>query len=501
MNAAVAMAGIEKAFGGVPVLRGITLEVAPGSILGLVGENGAGKSTLMNILGGNLQPDAGSISVGGRPFSPRTPADARTAGIAFVHQELTLFGNLTIAENLHLTRFPRRWGLPWIDRGASVRQGADLLARVGLSQRADMLVERLTAGERQLVEIARAIGAQARVLILDEPTTSLGAVERGRLLSLLRELQDAGLAIIFISHELSEVLQICDSVVVLRDGQVAGTGSASTFSVQSLVALMVGREVRQLYPPVRAPGNQEPLLEVRRLGEPSVAHEISLTLHRGEMLGVFGLMGAGRSELARMLFGLDRHTSGDVLLEGRPLSGGPAQRIGRGLAFVTEDRRQDGLCLEAPVADNMTLVHLAALTRTPLRLINRAALRAEVARMSTDVRLTRAPPHLPAGRLSGGNQQKVILAKWLLRPPRVLILDEPTRGIDVGARGEIYELLHRLADTGTGVLVISSELEELTGICDRILVMRQGEIGGEFPRDRFVREDLLRAALPVRVSG
>ena len=502
-SARVAFEGIEKRFGGVPVLRGVTLEVAPGEVLGLVGENGAGKSTLMNILGGSLQPDGGRLRVDGRAFAPRSPADARTAGVAFVHQELTLFPNLTIAENLHLTDFPRRMRLPWIDRAAARRAAARLLARVGLAQPPDTPVERLTSGERQLVEIARALGARARVLILDEPTSSLGAADRERLLDLVRDLRRQGLSIIYISHELGEVLRLCDRVAVLRDGEVAGAGPAAGFSIERLVTLMVGREVRRTgtgrnVPPAAA----APLLEVRDLREPGVASGISLTLHRGELLGVFGLMGAGRSELARMVFGLDAHTGGEILLEGRVLAGGPRERIAAGLALVTEDRRGEGLCLEASIADNMSLVHLGSLTRTALRIVNGRALGEAVRRMSAAVRLSGATdPRQAAGRLSGGNQQKVVLAKWLAGDPRVLILDEPTRGIDVGARAEIYDLLRQLAGRGAGVLVISSELEELTELCDRILVMRRGAISGTFERGAFDREQILRAALPARVSA
>ena len=497
----VRLTGIGKAFGGTPVLRDVTVHVPAGHVLGLVGENGAGKSTLMNILGGVIRPDAGSMELDGRPYAPRSAADARAAGIAFVHQELTLFPNLTVAENLQLAAFPRRLGLPWIDRRASMREAAILLRRVGLPQPPDAPLARLAAGERQLVEIARALGAQARVLILDEPTTSLGASDRERLLALVRGLRDEGMAVVYISHELNEVLQLCDAVTVLRDGAVAGAGRAAEYSVDRLVALMVGRELR---PSVReasaTPGPA--VLELRGLRRAGAAARVSLAVGAGEIVGLFGLMGAGRSELLRTIFGLDTAAEGTVLLDGRPLDGPPRRRIGRGLALVTEDRRGDGLCLEASTADNLTLVHLARLTRTPLGIVHPGRFRAAVRAAAAGVRLTGAPRlEAAVGRLSGGNQQKVVLGKWLMGEPRVLLLDEPTRGIDVGARAEIYELLHALAGRGTGVLVVSSELEELTALCDRLLVMRRGELTAAFTRGGFEREAILRAALPETVAS
>ena len=497
----VLIQGIRKSFSDIPVLRGVDVSIASGEVLGLVGENGAGKSTLMNILGGDVRPDAGAMHVDGHRFHPATPSEARDRGIAFVHQELTLFPNLTIAENLQLADFPiRRWA-PFIDRATSIRLAGDLLQRVGLHRPADTLVGRLSAGERQLVEIARALGSDARVLIFDEPTTSLGAAERDRLHTLIRELRSTGLSIVYISHELEDVLRLCDRVAVLRDGAVVAEGSVVQFSIGSLVRHMVGREVEQLYPPRRAAPSVDPVLEVRDVTRDGVFRGISLTVHRREILGVFGLMGAGRSELARVIFGLDRHTSGEIRMAGAPLHGGPSQRIARGLAFVTEDRRLEGLCLEAPVEDNLVLASLRSLSRTRLGVLDRTAIHRATSEVSRDVRLTgTADPAAPVVRLSGGNQQKVVLGKWLLTRPRVLVLDEPTRGIDVGARAEIYQLLHRLVDTGTGLLVISSNIDELMGICDRIVVMRRGEIAGRFEPGDFDRERLLRSALPSSVG-
>ena len=502
---AVSFAGIEKSFFGVKVLKGVSFSVGAGHIVGLVGENGAGKSTLMNLLGGNLQPDGGELRVNGQPYAPKNPNGARAAGIAFVHQELNLFPNLSIAENLFLTDFPRvGGGAPWIDRRALRSGTVDLLNQVGLTHSADTLVERLAAGERQLVEIGKALAAEARVIILDEPTTSLSVRECERLFELMEQLRARGLTLIYISHALGDVLRLCDDLVVLRDGELVGAGAAKEFDHDRLVSLMVGRQLSQLYPvrkkerlapPVES---ANPLLEVRSITQPGVVRDISFSLAAGEVLGISGLMGAGRSELARILFGLDPHASGEILLEGKPLDGKPPRRIGRGLAFLTEDRRQEGLCMEASIADNLALVTLARHAHTPARWLNFSEIKNVVGRMREAVRLSpSARDAQPVRTLSGGNQQKVVLGKWLLAEPRVLILDEPTRGIDVGAKFEIYQLIHQLADRGAGVLVISSEIEELIGICERILVMRQGQISGEFTREQFDREKILAAALPA----
>ncbi len=495
---ALTLHGITKAFAGVPVLAGVSLDVRHGEILGLVGENGAGKSTLMNIVGGLVRPDAGTLCVDNEPYAPSTPHAATAAGIAFVHQELNLFPNLSIAENLCLGDFPRRPGRPWIDRAVMHERAAGLVADVGLDRDPSVIVERLTAGERQLVEVARAIGAKARVLILDEPTTSLSARERERLRALMTALRSRGLAIIYISHDLGDVLRLCNRVIVLRDGQVVGQAPAGDWSIERMVAAMVGRELSRMYPePAAARSGARPALEVRGLTRGRAVRDVSVSVGPGEILGLSGLMGAGRSELARLIFGLETAESGEVRLGGQRLDGGPRRRIARGLALVTEDRRSDGLCLDASVEDNLVLVTLRDFCRTPARLVQRSAVRAAIARMRQAVRLSPLARDAQRVRtLSGGNQQKVVLARWLLARPTVLILDEPTRGIDMGARVEIYQLVHKLASDGAGVLLISSEIDELIGLCHRILVMREGEVTAEVRRGAFDRERMLEAALP-----
>jgi ribose transport system ATP-binding protein len=497
MSAALRFEGIDKSFGGVPVLRGVSFELEAGRTLGLIGENGAGKSTLMNILGGNLLPDAGRMFLQGQPYAPAHPTDASRAGVAFIHQELNLFTNLTIAENLFLTAFPLSAGV-LINRQVICERAVGLLAQVGLAAAPDTPVERLAPGERQLVEIARALSLDARLIIFDEPTTSLSTRETDALFGLITRLRGRGIAMIYISHILEHVLRLGDGVIVLRDGAVVGRGSSKHFTISHLVSLMVGREVGQLYPPRRNAVTAEPALEVKRVSEPGIVRDVSFTLHRGEVLGISGLMGAGRSELARILFGLDSHSSGEILLNGQALQGTvPRRRIQSGLAFLTEDRRHEGLCLDASIADNLALVSLRQYARPLLRLLDVRRWHEAIAGIREAVRLSpQAREAQPVKTLSGGNQQKVVLGKWLLARPAVLILDEPSRGVDVGAKFELYRIILDLADQGAGVLVISSEIEELIGICDRVLVMSQGEMRAQFSRAQFDREKLLDAAFP-----
>jgi ribose transport system ATP-binding protein len=491
-------AGIARSFSGVSVLRDVSFGLPAGHTLGLVGENGAGKSTLMNLLGGNLRPDAGQMMLGGRVHAPDSPAAAARAGVAFIHQELNLFPNLSIAENIFLTAFPRAAGSPLIDRRALRKRTAGLLADVQLDLAPETPVERLSTGQCQLVEIAKALSQDARLIILDEPTTSLSARETEVLFSLMARLRERKIAMIYISHVLGDVLRLCDDIVVLRDGAVVGQGRREEFTLARMISLMVGRSLNQLYPARQRAPTAVPVLEVRGVSEPHIVRDISFTLNRGEVLGVAGLMGAGRSELARILFGLDPLASGEIAVDGKRLErSGPPRMIRQGLAFLTEDRRAEGLCLDAAIADNIVLVTLRDYARTPLRLFDFACWREAVRTMRRAVRLTeKASDDQPVRTLSGGNQQKVVLAKWLLAKPRVLILDEPTRGVDVGAKFELYQLILELADSGAGILLISSEMEELMGLCDRIIVMSQGEIRDELPRADFDRERILQSALP-----
>jgi ABC-type sugar transport system ATPase subunit len=501
----IELESISKSFFGVTVLKHVSFRGTAGQVVALVGENGAGKSTLMNVLGGVLRPDAGTMRLAGEPYRPADAREAAARGVAFIHQELNLFPNLSVAENLHLPDFPRRrFGrlrFPWVDRGRMRQRSAQLLEHVGLRVSADSPVASLSPGQRQLVEIARAIGADARVVIFDEPTTSLTTTEAENLFALISRLRDRGAVVVYITHNLDDVLRLADRVVVLRDGQVVGDAPRDEIAASRMVSLMVGRSIEQLFPPRRPfdPARAEPVLEATGITRRGKLHGVSLTLRRGEVIGLAGLMGAGRTELARALFGLDPIDAGEVRLAGVPLrSLGPRGRIRRGMAFLTEDRRGEGLLMDASVGDNVGLVALTDYARRVSGWVRRRALSERVLEVAQSVQLTGMAansPQRPVRTLSGGNQQKVVFAKWLLAGPAVFILDEPTRGVDVGAKQGIYQLINELAGRGSGVLMISSELEELIGMCDRILVLARGRLAGSFERSDFDRDAILGAAL------
>ena len=493
--AALRFDSIEKAFFGVKVLKGISFTLKSGNTLGLVGENGAGKSTLMNILGGNLPFDNGSIELWQERYQPSSPTDAEQAGIAFVHQELNLFGNLSVAENLFINGFPTRAG--FIQRKTIREKASKALEQVGLAISPDSPVDRLSAGERQLVEIAKALARNARLIILDEPTTSLTDHEVDHLFRVLQKLKQEGITLIYISHALEEVLDLSDDIVVLRDGEQVEFGAKDTFTKSRMISLMVGRELNKLYPDRNYSGSDKTTLQVNQVSRKGVVKDISFSLRQGEVLGLAGLMGSGRTELARILFGLDPVDSGNILLQGQSLLNlTPKERIANGMAFLTEDRRKEGLCMEASIEDNMILSAAPKFKRGPMAILDYQSTALEVAAQRKAVHLTPEARNEQAVKtLSGGNQQKVVLAKWLLNQPKFFILDEPTRGIDVGAKYEIYRLIHQLTAQGSAVLVISSELEELIGICDRILTLRFGEISGAFNRTDFDRESILEGCL------
>ncbi|PWH15206.1 MAG: sugar ABC transporter ATP-binding protein [Anaerolineae bacterium] len=488
--------GINKSFFGVKVLKNVNIEIRRGHVVGLIGENGAGKSTLMNILGGVVPFDSGKLLLDGQEYAPRNPAEAAQAGIAFIHQELNLFNNLSIAENFFISGFPK-WGkTPLIDRKRIRLAAQEFLAQVDLNISPDMTVEKLSPGERQLVEVAKALSQDARIIIFDEPTTSLTARETERLFGIIERLKSAGKTIIYISHILRDVLRLADEIVVLRDGEVVKTGPKRAFNIQTMISSMVGRYLGTLYPERTSRPTDEMALEVRHLSKAGIVHDITFSLYKGEILGVFGLMGSGRSELAHILFGLDTHDSGEILVEGNPRNHRtPRKSIQQNMAFVTENRREEGLLMTATVAENMGLVALPRYA-TPLGGVLRQSLLAESIRntvSSLRVKVNDAFQNQAKG-LSGGNQQKVVLGKWLMNNPSILIVDEPTRGVDVGAKYEIYSIINEIAAKGAAVLFISSEIEELIGVCDRILVMGVGEILGQFSRAEFNRERILQTA-------
>ena len=490
--------GLDKSFFGVRVLHEVSFDVHAGRVLGVVGENGSGKSTTMNVLTGVLPRDRGEVLLDGEPFAPASRRASDAAGIAFIQQELNIFPNLSVAENLFLVCPPRYFrSLPFVARRVMHDRASRLLEMVDLEVSPDVLAGTLSLGERQLVEIARGLSSDARLVILDEPTSSLTAVEADRLFGILRRLLKRDVAIIFVSHDLDQVLTISNDILVLRDGRVTLSGAAANLTVNDLVLAMVGRTIESQFPARASPPmSAAVVLQVTGLSEPGVLRNIHLSVARGEIVGIAGLMGSGRSELARTIFGLDRYAAGTVRVEGDSLpSGDIAARLKAGVAFLTEDRRHEGLLLEATVCDNLALAALPKFASSRGRIIHRSALLAAIEAVgqslglkSGDIRTT------PVRALSGGNQQKVVLGRWLLTKPKIFILDEPTRGVDVGAKQDIYGLLERMAQTGMGMLVISSELEELLGLCDRIVVMHRGELTASFDRARFDRAAILRAA-------
>ncbi len=493
---------IHKSFFGVPVLKAIDLDIERGTTVGLVGENGAGKSTLMNILGGVVPPTSGQMLLNGEAYRPHDPKVADEAGIAFIHQELNLFTNLTIAENFFINDFPTTGGLPLLNRRDLSNRAREFLGQVDLEVSPDMRVERLTPGERQLVEVAKALSMDAGIIIFDEPTTSLTARETERLFELIGRLHDDGKTIIYISHILGDVMRISDAIAVLRDGSLVTHGPKDEFTVDRMISSMVGRDIENLYPERSAPPTEDLMLEVRNLSKAGISHQIDLQLHKGEVLGVFGLMGSGRSELAQIIFGLEDFDEGEVLIDGQPVKQlSPGSNIRGGMAFVTENRREEGLMMEAMVSDNLSLAALPEYTSRWVKRIKTSQV-AKAVKETVEVLSIKVNDAFrnEAKGLSGGNQQKVVLGKWLMTEPSILIIDEPTRGVDVGAKYEIYEIIDQIAARGTAVLFISSEIEELTGMCDRILVMGQGEVLGAFDRADFDQEAILRTAFREQVA-
>jgi ribose transport system ATP-binding protein len=486
--------GLRKHFPGVQALDGVSLDLRAGEVLAVVGENGAGKSTLMKVLAGVHAPDGGELLLRGKPVRFAGVADAQRHGISLIHQELNLAETLDIAANVCLGREVVRGGLlGWLDRRAMDRLTRGLLARVGLDASPRTPVVRLSPGQKQLVEIARALGMDARVIIMDEPTSSLTQTEAQRLFQVVGELKRAGVAVVYISHRLGEVREVADRVVVLRDGRYAGTLARHEITHDALVRLMVGRDLKQLYP--RRHGAPGPVrLELRGvLYEGGGRGPISLAVRGGEVVGMAGLVGAGRTELAEALFGIRRILAGEVYLDGRPLKvRHPTEAIRAGLFLVPEDRRLHGLVLEASVRDNIALPNLDQLS--VLRLIRPGGETALARRMSDKLHVRAAGVGQAAAQLSGCNQQKVVLGKWLARTPRVLILDEPTRGVDVGARSEIYALIDELAGAGVAVLMISSDMEEVLGMSDRLLVMYQGRLAGELSRAQMSETAVMNLA-------
>lgn len=498
-NAAVSARGITKRFPGVTALSGVDLDVRAGEVHVLVGENGAGKSTLVKVLAGIETADRGELWLSGQPYRPSEPTAAIARGVRVVHQELALLGHLSIAENLFLERLPSRAG--FVDYRRLHRDSRDLLARVGLGMSPRTRVGALAVAQMQLVEIARAISAQSRVLILDEPTASLTSHEAARLFGILRQLRAEGAGILYISHHLEEVFEIGDRVTVLRNGQHVATRRLADIDTAQLVRMMVGRSLAEEQPvPGGVPEGRE-LLRVEGLRPRGLAAgDISFTVRAGEILGVAGLIGAGRTETMRAIFGADGASAGRVYVDGKAVRiRHPRDAVKAGVSFVPEDRKSQGLILEMNCGVNITLADLQQVTRAGL--LQPAAERSLAGRLVDRLGIRTPSLRFLVRNLSGGNQQKVVLARWLFRDSAVLIVDEPTRGVDVGARYDIYRLLADLAARGKAIVMVSSDLPELLGICHRMLVFSRGRIAGELARDEFDQERVLTLAFAGYLGG
>jgi rhamnose transport system ATP-binding protein len=483
--------GVSKSFGAVAALREVRLDLAAGEAHALVGENGAGKSTLVKILAGVYQPDAGTVRLDGEPVMFGGPADARAAGIAVIYQEPTLFPDLSVAENIFMGRQPLR-SLRRIDPAAMRARTRELFGRLGVHLDPDRPARGLSIADQQLVEIAKALSFDARVLVMDEPTAALSGVEVDRLFAVARSLRDNGAAVLFISHRFDEVFALCDRITVMRDGRWIATDRTADLTVDKVVRTMVGRDVSALYPKVPAePG--EVRLEVAGLTRRGFFQDVTFSVRAGEIVALAGLVGAGRSEVVRAVFGIDRYDEGEVRVDGRRLTPGRAPAaIAAGLALVPEDRRQQGLVMELSVERNTTLPRRWSLSR--LGLLTGGGERRSAAEWTRRLQVKAARGTDPVSTLSGGNQQKVVLAKWLSTKPRVLIVDEPTRGIDIGTKAEVHRLLSELAADGVAVLMVSSELPEVLGMADRVLVMHEGRLVADIPRDGADEESVMFAA-------
>ncbi len=487
------MEGISKRFPGVQALDNVDFEVYPGEILGFVGENGAGKSTLVKILSGVYYKDQGSIWFNGQPVEIRSPHEAQEIGITTIYQELALVPYLSVAENIFLNREPRRVRqIGLVDFRTQKRQAEEIMADLGVEIPGDRLVKDLTVAAQQMVEIAKAVSRNASLILMDEPTSALSSKEVDALFNLMHRLKERGVSVVFISHRLEEVLEVVDRIIVMRDGRRVGTLRRDEADETKIIRMMVGREVG-LFPKEDAPIG-EPVLEVRNISGANGVKDVSFSVRRGEIVGLAGLVGAGRTEVARLICGADRLTAGTILLNGKEVKiNSPGDAVENGIGWVPEDRKQHGLVLMMDVKSNITLAILRRISG--LAGAVRARSERQVAQEYVKA-LSIATPSISqtTSNLSGGNQQKVVVAKWLSAKPKLLIMDEPTRGIDVGAKAEVHALMSRLAKEGMGILMISSEMPEIIGMSDRVIVMCQGRVTGEFSRPNLSQEEIMTCA-------
>lgn len=493
---ALNMRGISKTFPGVKALSDVNFSVKFGTVHAVVGENGAGKSTLMKVLSGSYQPTSGTIEVGGIEARLRRPADAQALGIRMVHQELNLVPDLTVAENVYLGRMPGKWG--FLDKKDMLQKATTVLKEQGTAIDPQERLGNLSISQQQLVEIAKAYAADPRIIVLDEPTSSLSEHETAALFRILRKMRDAGIAIVYISHRLKEVLEIADEVTVLRDGSMIETRPIAGVSASDMIQLMVGREVSNVFP--KSPAKiGEPVLRVNAISDGVNFRDVSFDVREGEILGLIGLVGAGRTEVARAIFGLANVVQGTLTLNGKNVViNSPAEAVKAGIAYVPEDRKGDGIIPAMSIRENISLPVLKRLTT--LGRIRRNADRSLADQYVKKFSISPPDPERRVNLLSGGNQQKTVIAKWLAATPSVLILDEPTRGVDVGAKAEIHHIIGQLVADGMAVVMISSELPEVLGVCDRIVVMRDGQASPPIDRRDLTEERIMALATGEEVA-
>lgn len=486
------MSKINKVFPGVHALKDVDFDLYPGQVCGLVGENGAGKSTLMNVLGGVLQPESGTMQINGATVSFSTTKQAEEAGVAFIHQELSLFKELDVATNIYIQNLPKSGPLLNIKKLQSdAKRILDSMHLGHISP--NSVVGELKIGEQQLIEIGRALAQDTKILILDEPTSSLTRPEIEILFSIIRELRDKGVAVIFITHRLDEIYDVCDTITIMRDGEKIISTDIDSIERSEVVNTMIGRSVDEFYKHSEHQKGKE-LLSVKGLCSKKKLNNISLEVHQGEVVGIYGLLGSGRSEILRSIFGLYNTSGGEIYIKGKKITiSSPSQALREGIAFVTEDRRHEGLVLDHSVEDNLVLTKLKAIKKG---LFTSAAAGKEIYEQSVKQLNIKTPgPKRQVKFLSGGNQQKVVIAKWLNCNPELLMLDEPTRGIDVGAKHEIYTIIENLLAQNMGVLLVSSELPEILGLCDRVIVLKEGSIAADLSGNEITQEALLSAAM------
>jgi len=493
------MQDISKRFPGVQALDQVSFDLYPGEVHALVGENGAGKSTLMKILSGVYQPDSGTIIFDQAPVNLTSPHQAQRLGISTIYQEFNLVSTLSVAENICLGDEPNMVGPLLVNWGAMRQRARLALTLLRADFDVDTLVEELSMAQQQIVEIAKALERKARLVIMDEPTAALTGAETDTLFDVIRSLRQRGLGVIYISHRLEEITEIADRVTVLRDGHVVGTKALDEVTLPTIVRMMIGRDIDQQFPvPARKRG--KPALSVRNLSRRGVLDNVSFDVYSGEIVGLAGLVGSGRTDLAQAIFGVQRADEGTIEVDGQPLSkASPVQAIRLGIGLAPEDRKNGGLVLSLPVSENITLASLDKLFSSPLIIHRREKLIAE--KYVEELRIATPDVGRETLTLSGGSQQKVVLSKWLLRDAKMLILDEPTRGIDVGAKLEIYRLMDELATRGVAILMISSDLPEILGMSDRILVMHEGKIVGELDRNAATEEKVMMFATGVYANG